>query len=55
MATPHVAGAAALVFSSPYGTSATSVRSRVESKADQIAGTGSDWKHGRINANAAVR
>ncbi len=55
MATPHVAGVAALVASSAHGTSATSIRSKVETTADRIAGTGSYWNHGRVNAHAAVR
>jgi thermitase len=54
MATPHVAGLAGLVWSTSYGTSNTSVRSRIESTADAIAGTGTYWQYGRINANTAV-
>jgi thermitase len=53
MATPHVAGLAGLLWSSG-GTSATSVRSKIESTADRIAGTGSYWTKGRINACRAV-
>jgi len=55
MATPHVAGLAALVWSTAsYGTSNTSVRSRIQSTADAIAGTGTYWQYGRINAYKAV-
>ena len=54
MATPFVAGAAALVWSSPYGTSATAVRARLQSTADAIAGTGTYWMNGRLNAGSAV-
>jgi len=55
MATPHVAGLAGLVWSTTsYGTSNTSVRSRIESTADAIAGTGTYWQYGRINAYKAV-
>lgn len=54
MATPFVSGAAALVWSTAYGTSNTSVRQRLESKADKISGTGSYWLKGRLNASAAV-
>jgi hypothetical protein len=54
MSTPHVAGLAALVWATSYGTSNTSVRSRIESTADAISGTGTYWKYGRINANKAV-
>jgi len=54
MATPQVAGLAGLVWATPYGTSNTNVRSRVESTADPIAGTGTYWQYGRINAYKAV-
>ena len=54
MATPFVAGLAGLVWATPYGTSASSVRSRIESTADTISGTGTNWEHGRINAYDAV-
>jgi thermitase len=54
MATPMTAAAAALIWTTSYGTSASSVRSRVESTADKIAGTGTYWSAGRVNADAAV-
>lgn len=55
MATPHVAGVAALVWATGYGTSNLTVRSRVETTADRIAGTGTYWVYGRVNAYNAVR
>lgn len=54
MATPMVSGVAALIWSTPHGSSASAVRSRLEGTADKIPGTGSYWIHGRINAGAAV-
>jgi thermitase len=54
MATPHVAGLAGIVWATGYGTSNNSVRSRIESTADAIAGTGTYWQYGRINAYKAV-
>ena len=54
MAAPHVAGLAALVWSTSYGTSNRAVVDRITSTADRVAGTGTLWTHGRINAAAAV-
>jgi thermitase len=54
MATPHVAGVAALVWASAYGTGNQAVVNRLLSTADRIAGTGSYWVNGRVNAAAAV-
>ncbi len=54
MATPMVAATAALIWSTPYGTTNTSVRSHLESTADKIPGTGNYWSSGRINAGKAV-
>ena len=54
MATPMTSAAAALIWSTGYGTSASSVRSRLESTADKIPGTGTYWSAGRVNAEAAV-
>ena len=54
MATPMTSAAAALIWSTGYGTSVSSVRNRLESAADKIPGTGSYWSAGRIDAAAAV-
>ena len=54
MATPFVAGEAALVWATCHGTDASSVRNRIEATADNIPGTGSFWAHGRIDAGSAV-
>lgn len=54
MATPHVAGLAALVWSSSYGGNSGSVRKQIEATADKIVGTGKFWTYGRINALKAV-
>lgn len=52
MATPHAAGVAALVAS--QGKTHTEVRAMLENTADQIAGTGTYWAKGRLNAYRAV-
>jgi thermitase len=55
MATPMVSGTVALIWSVPaYGTSPSSVTSRLLNTADKISGTGSYWSAGRINAGRAV-
>ncbi|MFF2345162.1 S8 family serine peptidase [Pseudarthrobacter sp. NPDC058119] len=54
MASPIAAASAALVWSTPAGTSNTAVRAKIESTADPISGTGSYWAHGRVNACKAV-
>lgn len=54
MATPMVSGTAALIWSTGYGSSVSAVRARLESTADKIAGTGTYWSAGRINAASAV-
>ena len=54
MATPMTSAVAALIWSTPYGTSASQVRTRLESTADKIAGTGTYWSAGRVNASNAV-
>ena len=54
MASPHVAGLAALIWSTSWGTSAQAVVQRIGSTADHIPGTGTEWQYGRINALAAV-
>ena len=52
MATPHVAGLAGLLAS--QGHDRSTVRSKIESTADRISGTGRQWANGRINACKAV-
>jgi thermitase len=52
MATPHVAGLAGLLAS--QGLTNAQIRDRICSTADKIAGTGSYWTCGRINAYRAV-
>ncbi|TAP44603.1 S8 family peptidase [Arthrobacter sp. S39] len=55
MASPVVAGVAALVWSTPAGTTNTSVRAKVESSANEnIYGTGTYWANGLVNACDAV-
>jgi thermitase len=54
MASPHVAGVAALVWATSYGTSPAAVRDRLFNTADPIAGTGTFWTYGRLNAARAV-
>lgn len=55
MATPMTSAVAALIWSTPYGTSASQVRTHLESTADKITGTGTYWSSGRVNAAAAVQ
>ena len=52
MATPHVSGLAALVWSTGYGSSNQAVVDRITASADRVSG--SAWVYGRINAAAAV-
>ncbi|SMO84174.1 S8 family peptidase [Melghirimyces algeriensis] len=52
MAAPHVAGLAGLLDS--QGRSNSNIRAAIENTADQISGTGSYWRKGRINAYRAV-
>ena len=55
MAAPHVAGVAALVQASCFlDTNVQAVYDRLTSTADQIPGTGSSFKYGRLNAANAV-
>ena len=57
MATPHVTGLAALVrarFGSACST-ASCVRSKIETTADPIPGTGTYWQWGRVNYCKAVQ
>jgi thermitase len=53
MATPHVAGVAGLVRS--QGLDHEQTRSRLQSTADPIPGTGQWWSNGRLNLLRAVR
>jgi thermitase len=59
MATPHVAGLAALVWAKGVCTTNTCVRSKIESTADPISGTGTSpgdlWRYGRVNYYNAVK
>ncbi len=61
MATPHVAGLAALVRAKgTCGTAATAtaascVRGKIETTADPISGTGTYWAWGRVNYLKAVQ
>lgn len=56
MASPVVAGVAALALSSHPAASNAAVRAIVESTADgTVPGTGSYWQYGRVNAYDAVR
>jgi len=54
MACPFVSGLAGLLFGTNPSLTATDVRSLIEEKADKIAGTGTYWTHGRINAYQSV-
>ena len=53
-AAPHVAGVAALVWTTGYGTSPQAVVDRLTSTASRVAGTGVFWTYGRLDAAAAV-
>jgi thermitase len=56
MATPHVAGLAALVKSKFPQANAAEIRSRIEKSADDLGDAGFDKRfgHGRINARKAI-
>lgn len=54
MATPMTSAVAALIWSTPHGTSASAVRTRLQTTADKIPGTGTYWSAGRVNAANAV-
>jgi thermitase len=54
MASPHVAALAGLIWSQNTGATAQSVVDRIRTTSDPIAGTGSSWAWGRINAAAAL-
>ncbi len=55
MATPHVAGLAALVWARGQCTTNACVRAKIESTADPVPGTGTFWKYGRVNYYNAVQ
>lgn len=55
MATPFVSGTAGLVWTTGYGYGNSSVRNRIESTCNTIAGTGSYFRYGRVNAYEAVK
>ncbi|WP_457948825.1 S8 family serine peptidase [Pseudarthrobacter sp. alpha12b] len=55
MSSAIVAGAAALAWSSHPGATNTSIRADVETTADNVAGTGTYWAYGRVNASSAVK
>jgi thermitase len=52
MASPHVAGLAGLLAA--QGRNNVQIRAAIENTADKIAGTGTWWVHGRVNAYKAV-
>ena len=54
MAAPHVAGVAALVWTTEYGTSNNAVRERIETTGDELEGTLGNDGIGRVNASLAV-
>lgn len=54
MATPHVSGVAALVWTTKYGMSNTDVRNRIEDTADQAGTMWSKYGIERVNAYGAV-
>jgi thermitase len=54
MASPHVAGVAALVWATEYGTGNAAVRNRIEGTADQAGTMWSTYGIKRINAYNAV-
>lgn len=54
MATPHVAGLAALLFGSDETLINSQVRELIEENADHISGTGRYWQNGRINVYQSV-
>jgi thermitase len=54
MASPFVAGIAALIKSEYPGWSNSQIRSKLESSSDVISGSGYYWQHGRVNACGAL-
>jgi len=55
MATPHVAGLAALVWATGKCSTNSCVRSVIQNTADPIPGTGTYWQWGRVNYYNAVK
>ncbi len=55
MATPNVAGLAALVWATGKCSTNACVRATIESTADPIPGTGTYWQYGRVNYYNAVK
>lgn len=55
MATPHVAGVAGLIWAHGVCSTNTCVRSRIETTADPVPGTGTFWVWGRINTVRALQ
>ena len=55
MSTAHVAGVAALVWATGYGTSAFSVRNRIQGTADSAGTMWSKYRIKRVNAYKAVK
>lgn len=55
MATPHVAGLAALIWAKGVCTTNICVRQQIEQTADAIPGTGVYWKFGRVNYYNALK
>jgi thermitase len=54
MASPIVAAVAALARSANPGATNADIRAKVESTTDPVGVIGTDWAHGRVNANNAV-
>ena len=54
MSSPIVAATAALAWSANPAATNTSIRTKVQSTADKIGGTGTYWANGRVNACRAV-
>ena len=54
MSGPYVAGVAALVSTTQYGTTPQAIINRLYATADKIGGTGTFWVNGRVDAAKAV-
>jgi thermitase len=54
MAAPHVAGVAALVWATEYGTDNSAVRERIETTGNELEDTLGNYGIGRVNAYLAV-